>query len=69
MKIISLNMKRFCNENYFVVSVQPSLSWHDTPTDNAEIFTLAFSVDMEKVNEELSFCSSYNGATRKHQMK
>lgn len=69
MKIISLNKKRFCYENCFIVIVQPSLSWHDTPTDNSEIFTLAFSVDMEKVNEELSFSFSYNRATKKHQMK
>jgi len=53
MKIISLNMKKFCNENHFLESIQPSLSWHDTHTDNAEIFTLAFSVDTEKVNDEL----------------
>lgn len=62
-------MKIFCNENYSGLNVQPLLSWHDTPTDNAEIFTLAFSVDTEKKNEELSFSFSYNGATRKHQMK
>lgn len=69
MKISSLNMKRFCNENYFIVSVHVSLSHRDPLIDNAEIFTLAFSVAIEKMNEELSFPFSYNRATRKHQIK
>lgn len=69
MKISSLNMKRFCNENYFIVSVHASLFHHDPLIDNSEIFTLAFSAAIEKMNEELSFPFSYNRATRKHQIK
>lgn len=39
MKIVSVGMKRFCNDNDFCLSVHPLLFWQDTPTDNAEIFT------------------------------
>lgn len=38
---------------YFTMNVQTLLYWYETPTDEVEIFVLAFSADMKKVSKKL----------------